>query len=62
MQKRNAQAWNVFLNGKKIDTVFSFCDNPTDGETIRQGLIRECKDPSIVVTSAGRRTNKSINV
>jgi hypothetical protein len=47
------QAWNVYLNGKKIDTVF--CSPKDDAEDVKRSLIdHDGYDAGITV----RRCNK----
>jgi hypothetical protein len=43
-----SQAFNVYLNGKKIDTVF-YGNVPVDEEDVRQSLIEDGYDSNIVV-------------
>ena len=47
------QAWNVYLNGKLIDTVFYAPD--CDAEHVRRGLIdHDGYDPAITVRRSHR--------
>ena len=47
------QAWNVYLNGKRIDTIF--CDNDIEADSVKDSLVNHDNyDPNINV----RRDNK----